>query len=239
MRGFSLAVGLIGSFTNSLFPSECPLCRTRTDNLRYAPFCMQCWISIRKYSGPACRVCGVPFSSPHASICSDCMKRRPAFSRAVCYGLYEGGLASAIQIYKFQGIRRLSGPLGSFLLGFDLDGIDAIVPVPLSKKGLRERGFNQSLLLARKVSKGSGIPLFTDSLKKKADTLPQIGLSARERRRNLKGVFEAAGDFRGMHLLLIDDVMTTGATANECSIELRKAGARELTVLTLARAGIL
>ncbi|MEJ2696918.1 MAG: ComF family protein [Candidatus Sulfobium sp.] len=155
------------------------------------------------------------------------------------YGLYKDELAAAIHLYKFQGIRRLHRPLGKFLLGFDLKGINAVLPVPLSFKGLRARGFNQSLLLAKTVSGAFEIPLIINGLVKTADTPPQIGLSAKKRRTNLKGVFKAEGDFRGMRLLLVDDVMTTGATANECSLQLRKAGAEDVTVLTLARAGML
>jgi ComF family protein len=155
------------------------------------------------------------------------------------YGLYKDELAMAIHLYKFKGIKRLSGPLGKLLLGFDLEGVDAVIPVPLSVKGLRERGFNQSLLLAKCVSDSSGIPLIIDGLVKTSDTPPQIGLPAKKRRTNLKGVFEAARDFRDRRLLLVDDVMTTGATANECSLRLRKAGAEDVMVLTLARAGIL
>lgn len=239
MRGIFHAAGLINSIAGILFPSECPCCRARTDNLRYAPFCTKCWSAIGKYSGPACSICSAPFSSSHGGICSDCMRRRPSFSRAMSYGLYKDELASAIHFYKFHGIRRLHRPLGRFLLDFDLEGVDAVVPVPLSIRGLRERGFNQSLLLAKIVSDRSGIPLIIDGLLKISDTPPQIGLSARKRRTNLKGVFETVRDFPGMRLLLVDDVMTTGATANECSLRLRKAGAEDVTVLTLARAAIL
>ena len=110
------------------------------------------------------------------------------------------------------------------------------MPVPLSRKGLRERGFNQSLLLAKTVSAGTTIPLVFDGLLKTKETPPQIGLNAKERAANLKGAFRVEGKFTGMRILLIDDVMTTGATANECSKQLLKAGAADVVVLTLARA---
>lgn len=155
------------------------------------------------------------------------------------YGIYKDELAAAIHVYKFQGITRLHRPLGRLLLDFDLEGIHAVVPVPLSIKGLRQRGFNQSLLLAKIVTGGSGIPLIIDGLLKTADTPPQIGLSAASRRKNLKGAFKSSRGFSGMRLLLVDDVMTTGATAEECARQLVKAGAEDVTVLTLARAGIL
>jgi ComF family protein len=153
------------------------------------------------------------------------------------FGLYDGALSSAIHIFKFQKIKRLAKPLGRLLLEFDLSGIDAIIPVPLSTKGLRERGFNQSLLLAKVVADSKKIPLVMDGLYKEKETRPQLGLSAKERAANLKGAFRAKGDFKGKKLLLVDDVMTTGATARECSKQLLKAGAETVVVLTLARAG--
>jgi ComF family protein len=165
------------------------------------------------------------------------MKKRPPFSKVIFYGLYEGILAEAISQMKFHGLKRLSKPLGTLLLDLDLPVIDGILPVPLSIKGLRERGFNQALLMARVLSKSLQIPLFMDILWKKKETLPQIGLSKKERSTNLKKAFEVKGDIKGLRLLLIDDVMTTGATVTECSKVLMNAGAQEVIVLTLARAG--
>jgi ComF family protein len=167
------------------------------------------------------------------------MKRPPHFAKAVSFGLFDGTLATAIHFFKFQRIKRLHGPLGDFLVDFDMAGIDALIPVPLSVKGLRERGFNQSLLLARHLSERTKTTLIMDGLLKKTETVPQIGLSRNERRANLKGAFSADRKFPGMRLLLVDDVMTTCSTANACSKELLRAGAAEVRVLTLARANYL
>ena len=142
----------------------------------------------------------------------------------------------AINIYKFHGIRRLHTPLGKLLLEINVTAMDAIIPVPLGIKGLRERGFNQSLLLAKVISENAKLPLVMDGLMKIRETHPQVGLSAKERARNLKGAFIAKKDFREKKLLLVDDVMTTGATANECAKQLFRAGAEDVAVLTLARA---
>ncbi|MHB8883362.1 MAG: ComF family protein [Thermodesulfovibrionales bacterium] len=155
------------------------------------------------------------------------------------YGIYESILATAIHTFKFQKVRHLYKPLGRLLTGFDLTGIDAIIPVPLSLRGLRERGFNQSLLLAKVLSDNSCMPLLMNGLRKNIETPVQIGLSKKERAANLRGAFTATASFTGMQLLLVDDVMTTGATARECSTVLREAGAEEIIVLTLARASSL
>ncbi len=139
-------------------------------------------------------------------------------------------------MFKFNGIKRLYKPLGKFLLETDLSGIDAIVSVPLSAGGLRTRGFNQSMLIAKVVSDNTGFPLVLSGLIKKTDTPPQIGLTAKERVSNLKGAFSASENISGKRLLVVDDVMTTGATVNECSKTLLRAGAKDVTVLALARA---
>jgi ComF family protein len=152
------------------------------------------------------------------------------------YGIYDGALSEAIHRMKFYGLRRLANPLGELLLELELPRCDGIVPVPLSKKGLWKREFNQSLLLARVISKRLDIPLCMDMLSKKRETPPQIGLDAKERMKNLKGAFEAKGNIKGLTLILFDDVMTTGATVRECSKTLIKAGAKEVIVLVLARA---
>jgi ComF family protein len=181
----------------------------------------------------------MPFASEYAEICGHCLKKAPPFSKVLNYGLYEGVLAEAINHLKFHGLKRLAKPLGSLLAVFDLSGSDGIVPVPLSIRSLRERGFNQSLLIARVISKKLNVPLLMDNLRKIKETPPQIGLSARERLLNLKNAFEVRGSIQGLRLLLVDDVMTTGTTVTECSKVLMRAGAKEVTVLTLARASML
>jgi len=181
----------------------------------------------------------MPFSSEYSDICMQCLKKAPPFSRSLNYGLYEGVLAEAINQFKFYSVKRLSKPLGRFLLSLELPQIDGIIAVPLSIKGLKDRGFNQSLLIARVISKKIKVPLLMDILLKKKETPPQIGLSAKQRLLNLKNAFEVRGNIKGLRLLLIDDVMTTGATVTECSKVLKKAGAKEVIVLTLARSSMM
>ncbi len=164
------------------------------------------------------------------------MRKPPFFSKAHCFGIYNGTLSEAINLFKFHGIKRLSRPLGQFLLDFNINGIEAIVPVPLSAGGLRRRGFNQSLLLAKSVSDNKNTPLIMDGLFKKAETLPQVGLPAKDRTKNLKGAFLAAKQFTGKRVMLVDDVMTTGATVASASKALMEGGALRVSVLTVARA---
>jgi ComF family protein len=203
----------------------------------YAPFCSSCWQTIRRYTGPRCRICAVPLSSEYAQVCVQCLVKPPPFSKSIIYGIYQDVLAEAINQMKFSYTRRLARPLAMQMLELDIPEVDGIVPVPLSMNRLRERGFNQSLLIARILSKHKGIPLMMDSLLKKRDTPPQTGLSGKERLKNLKGAFGVRGHIQGLRILLIDDVMTTGATVSECAKHLKRAGAQEVIVMTLARAG--
>ena len=165
--------------------------------------------------------------------------RTTPFSRIIAYGLYEGVLAEVIHQLKFHGLRRLSRPLGKLLVSLEIPASDRIIPVPLSKKGLITRGFNQSLLLSRAIAQHTGIHLSMDALFKIRDTQPQLGLSARQRLTNVRNAFEVRGSVRDMRIVLVDDVITTGATVRECSKMLMKAGAKEIIVLALARAPLL
>jgi ComF family protein len=233
-----LVSNLISGILNALYPSTCPSCSRRTDNLPFSPFCLSCWSLIERYSGAACSICADPLSSSLSRTCAGCIKDPPPFSRAISFGIYDEVLATAIHALKFRRIKRLHKPLGTLLfqLEIDLCGIDAIVPVPMSPRDLRARGFNQSLLLAKILASETKTPLIIDGLIKKKDTPQQIGLTAKERTANLRGAFSAKKGFKGMTVLLVDDVMTTGATARACSKQLRKAGAGNVVVCALARA---
>jgi competence protein ComFC len=236
---FNNPYNLISRLLNILYPSRCPLCGNEPEVFHHSPICVSCWSKIKIYTGPSCSICAMPFSSEYSMVCGQCLKKKPPFSKVTNYGLYEGVLAEAINQLKFHGVKRLSKPLGRLLLSLGLPKIDGIVPVPLNVKRLSERGFNQSLLLARVVSKAIKVPLLIDILFKKKETLPQLGLSAKERQSNLKDAFEANGDIKGLRLLLVDDVMTTGTTVTECSRKLLKAGAKDVVVLTLARSSMM
>lgn len=238
MRFTHFAPGIISGLVNFIFPSVCPACSKSTDSLSHAPFCKQCWHSIGQYTGPSCRVCGVHLVSAHADRCQHCLEEPPLFVTAHSFTHYEGTVASAIHHFKFLGNRRLSKPLSAFLLFYDTENVDVVVPVPLSPNGLKSRGFNQALLLSRHLCKEKNIPLLMDVLRKIVETPAQVGLSAKERTANVKKAFACMGRrVTGLNVLLIDDVMTTGATVNACAKQLLLAGAKSVSVLTLARAG--
>ncbi len=181
--------------------------------------------------------------------CRVCRMAEPAFDKAVSYGAYEGELRALLQLLKFDrmvGVARLlGGRMAETIL--QLEGIAAndlmVVAVPLFVARERQRGYNQSRLLAdralarlRKQRPGWKLVASHEVLKRVRQTAAQFELSKTERRRNLRGAFEVIGDVRGREVLVVDDIMTSGATARECARVLKAAGASRVWVATLARA---
>ena len=228
-------VNCSGFFLNLLFPARCPVCGSYADRHKYNPLCSMCWSSIQRYNGPACKVCGVPAPSSQTGTCSECLRKTPPYSKIHCYGIYDGALKASIQLLKFQGIKRLAKPLSSLLYTLELSNYDALLPVPLHSKKLHEREFNQTALLSYHLSKALRIPVLLDSLIKVKDTKLQTEVGRADRLRNLKNAFKSSGDIYGRRLLLIDDVITTGATVTECASVLKKGGAAAVEVAALAR----
>ena len=211
------------------------MCGNKSDSSLCNPFCMSCWKGITRYSGPSCRLCGIPTASPLTTVCEACIKRTPPFSKILFYGIYEGALKESIHLLKFSGLKRLSKPLSDLLSELPVPESDGIVPVPLHPGRLRKREFNQTALLSRHLSKRLKIPLKLDVLTKVIDTPPQAMTSGKERLRNVRNAYRVSGEVAGMELLLVDDVITTGATARECAGRLIAAGAKNVTVAALAR----
>jgi ComF family protein len=225
----------LGALLNLLFPSKCPVCGNESDNHLYNPFCTKCWRGIEKYSGPACNICGIPTISSLTITCELCLKTKPPFSKVLYYGVYDGVLKEAIHLLKFNGVKRLSKPLSLMLYELSIPKVDGIIPVPLHHKRLCQREFNQTASISRHLSKNLKIPLMLNVLKKSKETPPQTDVTGKERLKNIKNAFTASEKVRGLDLLLIDDVITTGATVRECAKALTKAGAKSVTVAALAR----
>ncbi len=178
-------------------------------------------------------------------MCDLCRRASPLFRKAVAYGAYDGPLRDLVHILKYQRIKPAARLLGRFLhqalAGKELPEATLSVPVPLWKGKRRQRGFNQAeeiaLALLRLQSRGS-IQLNTALLVRTRETASQTGLTRHQRRANLRGAFSVCQPekLQGRNVLLVDDVMTTGATANECARVLLRAGAKQVWVATVARA---
>lgn len=172
-------------------------------------------------------------------VCGACLQHPQALDRMGSYGPYRGALRQLIHLLKYDGMRPLGRLLGERCAasGDWLGETDMIVPAPLHWTRRWERGFNQSLLLAQEVSRRQGLPCVPRALQRRRATPPQAGLSGRQRRESLRGAFRARRDLvEGKRVLLVDDVVTTGATLESCARALRRAGAVSVKALTAARA---
>jgi len=227
---------MLNRLLNALFPQKCPVCSNMSPDRETAPICSECWDSISQYNGAVCLTCGKPLISDRSTTCADCIREKPAFKRASSFGLYDNVLRTAINLYKYQNVKRLSKPLSDIILRVKAPRIDTVIPVPLYKKRLRQRGFNQSALLAGHVAKGINACLAINTLVKIKDTAPQVGLNSVDRKKNIKNAFKILSNklIKDKNVLVIDDVITTGATVRECSKELKRAGAKEVIVAALA-----
>jgi len=208
-------------------------------------FCSNCLSEIHWIESPYCSVCGIPFISKEVEShpCGACVTHRKYFTMARALGTYEGSLQEAIHHWKYEGKTNLTPFFAEWLAEglkryWEPDSLDLLIPVPLHTQRLRERGFNQALVLVKELSRRTGIPYRKTTLQKKKPTVPQVNLSGAERGKGLRGAFHVIGkdELVGKSALLVDDVYTTGATVNECSRVLRRGGAKRVDVLTLAHA---
>jgi ComF family protein len=233
------------AFLDILFPPLCHVCRTFVPGQEEIHLCTPCREKVALIRSPLCPVCGVPFATEDGidHPCGPCLTNRPPFARARDAARFEGPVQELVHRFKYGKKIHLARPLGLLtargLAAFAEEAApDCIVPVPLHHKRLRERGFNQSQLLGRVLAKQWSIPLSINNLRRVRWTEPQVGLSASERERNVRGAFAVADSvcFREKRLQLIDDVYTTGSTVEECVRTLKRAGASEVWVITVARA---
>ena len=181
-----------------------------------------------------CPQCALPTS--HGEVCGACLSQPPHYDAVVAAFAYAWPLAPLVQRYKYSGNLALSSLLGQTLASRVAGhGVDLIIPMPLAAARLRSRGFNQSLEVARVVSRTTGVPVAASACRRVRDTAPQTALPWRERARNIRGAFVCDADLTGKRVAVIDDVMTTGATLNELARNLRKAGAAEIRGWMVAR----
>jgi ComF family protein len=225
-------------------PPQCPCCEKFLEEGQQG-FCSNCLSEIRWIEPPFCPICGIPFISKEVENhpCGACMTHRKYFTMARALGAYEGSLREAIHRWKYEGKTYLTPFFAEWMeeglnRHWGPHSLDLLIPVPLHTQRLRERGFNQALLLVKELSRRTGIPYRKTILQKKKPTIPQVNLSGTEREKGLRGAFQVIGkeELLGKSVLLVDDVYTTGATVNECSKVLLRGEAERVNVLTLAHA---
>ena len=232
----SLRLGL-----DTALPPLCPACRDLvTDN----GLCPACWGKLAFISAPYCPRLGIPFAyDPGPGILSmQAIADPPAYSRARAAVRYDDVARKLVHAFKYGDRLDLSPLLGRWMTraGRELfESADALVPVPLHWRRLWARRFNQSAALAEAIARESGIPVAHTALRRVKATPQQVGLSRTERATNMQGAFRVAlsgkAEVAGRRLIVVDDVLTSGATADACARTLLRAGAAQVDVLVFAR----
>ncbi len=227
-----------------LFPADCAICGTPLHKTGRIPVCAACLQPPEPFASEyCCARCRTPFLNSHPlddhGLCSLCRLGLTEFEWSWSYALYEGRLRELIHLFKYGRMRPLDRDLGAWLARAypRLEHFDALVPLPLHWWKRMQRGFNQSDLLARELSRRTGVPVL-NAARRRRRTAVQANLTPAQRRENVRGAFDVPSPehVRGLSLLLVDDVMTTGSTVNACAKALKQAGAARVCVLTVARA---
>jgi ComF family protein len=214
-----------------VYPPRCAACG---EPAAEEPFCEVCAAAVEPVPS-GCARCGQPGPDDP---CGGCRAAPPAFDAVRAGGLFGGPLADAVHAFKYSNRPALGRPLGAWLASRAPLPPDAIiVSVPLARGRRIERGYDQAALLADALARAAGRPRARRALARTRETPPQVGRSREERARNVAGAFAAvAGEVAGRAVVLVDDVVTTGATADAAAEALRRAGARSVVVVALARA---
>jgi ComF family protein len=239
----------LSELLNLIYPPRCAVCKAflwenqACHENEEIGFCRDCYYTFQKVVSPLCPVCGKPFCVENGAdhTCENCLRKMPYYDIARAPYLYEGPLMTAIHDLKYARKTHVARSLGALMASYAENWLGRacgllVIPVPLHPGRLRNRGFNQSLLLARHVATRLGADLDYLSLRRLRSTQPQTQLTSEERKRNVRrafGVVENKG-LKGRRVLLIDDVATTGSTLNECARALKKAGVKEVHCLVLA-----
>jgi ComF family protein len=229
------------NFANLLYPLHCAACKKVLDPLNGTGLCSFCENQFKANPAPHCNSCGRSVENAE-KLCAECAEIDHSFDRAWSAFLYEGVLKELIPLFKYRGELMLSGIFCSKLIEFIktnseiINNVDLITFVPTYNGWINEREYNQSGILAAAISKEFKKPV-SKGLEKIIRTRRQNELSREERLINLNGAFRVknSANLSGLRILLIDDVMTTGATLNECAKTLKASGAKEVRCLTLSR----
>jgi ComF family protein len=224
-----------------IVPPRCLVCRAPLS--QHHLLCASCWREVHFIRPPLCDVLGMPlpFDTGGRMVSAAAAAHPPAYGRARAVAHYSGAMRTLVHQFKYADRHDARALFGRWLAeaGHDLsDGVDVVMPVPLSRWRLLSRRFNQAGILAQELSRQTGLPLSLHLLQRSRSTATQVGLTRDQRRRNLAGAFRVPrrrqAALEGRNVLLIDDVITTGATVEACARALKRAGAARVDVLALA-----
>ena len=228
---------LFRSVLDFALPPRCGGCGTIVDEVD--SFCPDCWRKLEFLGPGGCSRCGLPLRATDSETCAVCLAKPPRLDRiraAVAYDDISRSIALRLKYGRKVALARTMSRYMQPLIG-GLPGDTLLVPVPLHRTRLWRRGFNQSAIVARELSRRTGVPIAVDALRRTRATPPLKGLSMRQRRRTVAGAFRAnsSAELRGRTVVLVDDVLTTGSTANACARVLKRAGAARVELVSWAR----
>lgn len=235
----------VKSFADLLYPKICQACKKDLPAASVGGVvCLDCWSQIKMNRPPLCHACGRQMSRKDTAknVCSHCARKNYFFDRAFSACVYDGTIKTLIHEFKYKDKEFLGRPLSTlladFIGGFNLpvEYIDCLVPMPLHRAKLREREYNQAQILADHLAQAIKKPVLENNLFRFRATAAQASLEPHQRFPNVKGSFAVTekNSISGRNIMLIDDVLTTGATASEAARALKEAGAGIVFVLTLA-----
>lgn len=216
---------------SALLPQECLLCGARGGD---ALLCADCATTLPSLPAPHCPVCALPTAA--GETCGACLKSPPAFDATFAVWRYAFPLDKLVQALKYRHRLALAGFFAAAMIERPRPSGDLLLPLPLSPQRLKERGFNQAMEIARLLAPACGMPLSRNDCNRTLETAPQTSLPWKERRRNVKNAFECQADLTGKAVIVIDDVMTTGATLDEFARTLKRHGAVKVSNWVVARA---
>lgn len=222
---------LASHWRDALLPGSCLLCKADSHAM---PLCAACASELPLPPSALCPQCAEP--TTHGERCGACLKAPPHFDHTVTLFRYDFPVDQIIHALKYHHELAVAPWLGARLAERLPAAGQYLMPLPLHPDRMRDRGFNQSMEIARALGKALNLPVDCSSLSRQRATPPQADLLPGERHKNVRGAFACATDLIGRHIVLIDDVMTTGATVNECARVLKLHGAAEVTVAVAARA---
>ena len=220
------------------FPAVCFRCGQK---LAGSFLCEGCRQKIDFFTPPLCRLCSKPLKENTNPLCGSCRGKKPPYSYLISITVYKEPMASLIHDFKYRHCDWLDGFLSELMiehlmrLDFDPKNYDIATAVPMHYLKLKERGYNQASLLARKIANHFKITFRDDIIYQTRYRKPQATLTEKERKKNIENSFMAKTDSKGKSILLVDDIFTTGSTIKECSHALKKEGARDITVMTLSK----
>ncbi len=226
-----------------IYPPGCLVCGISPDREETLPLCPDHLRNLARINEPYCPQCGRKLFAPSAGelLCKNCRSSRRYYDRGRSLFLYTDTIRKMIHRYKYNRKEYLKFSFHELITEndpfFDDERIDLIIPVPLHWRRYWQRGFNQSLGLAHAVSSRLGAPVVTRNLRRVRHTRPQVFIAPEERVSNIRGAFRVLfpDQIKGKTVLLVDDITTTGATMNECSRMIKKAGAERILIFTLAQ----